>query len=435
MFSRDEVRVKSWEGGTKELSTEIKVKKNDFDDYEVFNGRVDLTLPMREFRVSCNAWSAIEASADSQATMALADQLSIKLVVAFSEPGQPLTLTSDPEEADKSTIPDIFCAIATTTCDQFLTVKTPSDPQPTTSGHRTGSSTSFLDRHGSRGRDVSVGANGASQDGGEDRNVRRRLNSEQPVRRGRLSMSSQPSRVNNSVPTTTSTRHASNGEEPLFLQTDSQYQAHDSNEHEYDPGTTGLSASQQPRLSQAEVEAISGLGDMDDVMDAMDDLQHEEEVEEMRASQQVEPEERPSQLRAREPLGEIELDPLREPAISDRPADGDSTSTRVGDPAPAKDDPLEEADITVDVGNDTEQAEFEVRPPDQEPAQVEQQADQAEQAEQVDYAGEQSLDDQVDELEEDEEEPIPATQHIMDDDDEAEIPRVSLTPQRRVPWT
>jgi cell cycle checkpoint control protein RAD9A len=51
MFSRDEVRVKSWEGGTKELSTEIKVKKDDFEDYEVFNGRVDLTLPMREFRV------------------------------------------------------------------------------------------------------------------------------------------------------------------------------------------------------------------------------------------------------------------------------------------------------------------------------------------------------------------------------------------------
>jgi hypothetical protein len=166
-------------------------------------------------------------------------------------------------------------------------------------------------------------------------------------------------------------------------------------------------------------------------MDAMDDLQHEEEVEEMRASQQVEPEERPSQLRAREPLGEIELDPPREPAISDRPADGDSTSTRVGDPA----NPVEEADITVDVGNDTEQAEFEVRPPDQEPAQVEQQADQADQADQVDDAGEQSLDDQVDELEEDEEEPIPATQHIMDDDDEAEIPRVSLTPHRRAPWT
>lgn len=52
LFSRDEVRVKSWEGGSRELSTEVKVDPTEFDDYEVFNGRVDLTLPMREFRVS-----------------------------------------------------------------------------------------------------------------------------------------------------------------------------------------------------------------------------------------------------------------------------------------------------------------------------------------------------------------------------------------------
>jgi cell cycle checkpoint control protein RAD9A len=66
MFSRDEVRVKSWEGGTKELSTEIKVKKQDFDDYEVFNGRVDLTLPMREFRVSDSAASFRSELTDRQ---------------------------------------------------------------------------------------------------------------------------------------------------------------------------------------------------------------------------------------------------------------------------------------------------------------------------------------------------------------------------------
>jgi cell cycle checkpoint control protein RAD9A len=58
MFARDEVRVKSWEGGTKELSTEIKVKKEDFEDYDVFNGRVDLTLPMREFRVGLPAMAS-----------------------------------------------------------------------------------------------------------------------------------------------------------------------------------------------------------------------------------------------------------------------------------------------------------------------------------------------------------------------------------------
>jgi len=61
MFATDEVRVKSWEGGSKELSTEIKVKKEDFDDYDVYNGRVDLTLPMREFRV-CQTAAASTSS-------------------------------------------------------------------------------------------------------------------------------------------------------------------------------------------------------------------------------------------------------------------------------------------------------------------------------------------------------------------------------------
>ena len=53
MFDRREVRVKSWEGGNKELCTEIKVDVAEFEDYEVVGPRVDLTLPMREFRVSC----------------------------------------------------------------------------------------------------------------------------------------------------------------------------------------------------------------------------------------------------------------------------------------------------------------------------------------------------------------------------------------------
>ena len=44
--------MKSWEGGSRELSTEIRVDPGEFVDYEVFTGRVDLTLPMREFRVS-----------------------------------------------------------------------------------------------------------------------------------------------------------------------------------------------------------------------------------------------------------------------------------------------------------------------------------------------------------------------------------------------
>lgn len=54
LFSDKEVRVKTWEGGagSRELSTEIRLDSRDFQNYEVYEGRVDLTLPMREFRVS-----------------------------------------------------------------------------------------------------------------------------------------------------------------------------------------------------------------------------------------------------------------------------------------------------------------------------------------------------------------------------------------------
>jgi len=289
MFARDEVRVKSWDGGTKELSTEIKVKKEDFEDYDIFNGRVDLTLPMREFRVGLSVVAALRGcSANVQATLALADQLSIKLVVAFSEAGQPLTLTSDPNDADQDETPDIFCAIATTTCDQFLTVRTQSD-QPQSNGRTTSgstTSTSFLNRNNSRQREFSLGADGSNGNGDDERNVRPRLSSEQPSRRGKLSLSTQPSRVPNSLPTTTTRtsggsstsqhQHRHNDDDdPLFIPTDTQYQ----NDHDDDHPP--------PRMSQAEVEAIAGLGDMDDILDGMDDLQHEEEVEEMRASQQA----------------------------------------------------------------------------------------------------------------------------------------------------
>ena len=45
----------------------------------------------------------------------------------------------------------------------------------------------------------------------------------------------------------------------------------------------------QPRLTQREVEELTGLEDLDAVMEAMDDEQHEEELEEMRASQRENP--------------------------------------------------------------------------------------------------------------------------------------------------
>jgi len=288
--------------------------------------------------------------------LALADQLSIKLVVAFSEAGQPLTLTSDPNDADQDETPDIFCAIATTTCDQFLTVRTQSD-QPQSNGRTPSGSnttTSFLNRNNSRQRQFSLGANGSNGNGEDERNVRPRLSSEQPSRRGRLSLSTQPSRVPNSVPTTTS-RKTSGGpstsqqqhrheddDNPLFIPTDTQYQ----NDHDDDHSA--------PRLSQAEVEAIAGLGDMDDILDGMDDLQHEEEVEEMRASQQAAsqaPPPPPPPSR-RQPLAERQLDDLDLLGV-------DTTLTEA-----AKQ--VQDADTTVegmegeDEGDVTRQADFEV---------------------------------------------------------------------------
>lgn len=354
MFARDEVRVKSWEGGTKELSTEIKVKKEDFEDYDVFNGRVDLTLPMREFRVCLSAIISSILTADRQATLALADQLSIKLVVAFSEAGQPLTLTSDPNDADQDETPDIFCAIATTTCDQFLTVRTQSD-QPQSNGRTTSgstTSTSFLNRNNSRQREYSLEANGSNGNGGDERNVRPRLSSEQPSRRGKLSLSTQPSRVPNSLPTTTTRtsggsstsqhQHRHNDDDdPLFIPTDTQYQ----NDHDDDHPAT--------RMSQAEVEAIASLGDMDDILDGMDDLQHEEEVEEMRASQQATSQALPP------PPPPSERQPLAERRLDDVDLLGVNTTS--AEAAKQMEDPNTTGGIEgEDEGDVTRQADFEV---------------------------------------------------------------------------
>ncbi|OCF37047.1 hypothetical protein I316_00952 [Kwoniella heveanensis BCC8398] len=107
MFTQDEVRIKSWEAmGGGGLSTEIKVDVDEFQDYEITEGRVDLTLPMREFK----------------ATLVLAEQLSATLNISFSEPGQPLTMTSLDKEFEEFSI---FCAIATTICEAFTDVRGP----------------------------------------------------------------------------------------------------------------------------------------------------------------------------------------------------------------------------------------------------------------------------------------------------------------------
>ncbi|WVF68677.1 hypothetical protein IAT40_003449 [Kwoniella sp. CBS 6097] len=107
MFTHEEVRVKSWEAmGGGGLTTEIKVDVQEFQDYEITDQRIDLTLPMKEFK----------------ATLVLAEQLSATLNISFSEPGQPLTLTSLESEFEDFSI---FCAIATTVCEAFIDVRGP----------------------------------------------------------------------------------------------------------------------------------------------------------------------------------------------------------------------------------------------------------------------------------------------------------------------
>lgn len=295
--------------------------------------------------------------------MALADQLSIKLVVAFSEAGQPLTLTSDPNDADEDETPDIFCAIATTTCDQFLTVRTQSDQAQSNGRTGSGSSASFLNRNNSRQRQFSEAANDLNENengNGEtgERNVRQRLDSASSSRRGRLSLSTQPSRVPNSVPTTTSrtsggpskSQHQqnNNGAEALFIATDTQHQL--DNEYEY---RDQIEDNNAPRHSQAEVEAIASLGDMEDVLDGMDDLQHEEEVEEMRASQQA-ASQAPPPPSNRRPLAERLLEDMGGLNPEESMAEAAVEAPDVGEIAPPGD---EEGDHEGDI---TRQADFEV---------------------------------------------------------------------------
>ncbi|WVQ79514.1 hypothetical protein IAT38_001613 [Cryptococcus sp. DSM 104549] len=109
MFTKDSVRVKSIEGGGTAmtgLSTEIKVDVDEFEEYEVMEDRVDLQVPMKEFK----------------GTLTLAEQMSITLNVCFSKPGQPLTLTTMENELEDISL----CAvISTVTSEVFKDVLIP----------------------------------------------------------------------------------------------------------------------------------------------------------------------------------------------------------------------------------------------------------------------------------------------------------------------
>lgn len=68
MFGKNEVRLKNWEGTNKDLCTEIRVDVEEFgadggeSRYWVEQERVDLTLPMKEFRVSYVSVDALKTA-------------------------------------------------------------------------------------------------------------------------------------------------------------------------------------------------------------------------------------------------------------------------------------------------------------------------------------------------------------------------------------
>ncbi|KAL1408287.1 hypothetical protein Q8F55_005093 [Vanrija albida] len=110
MLSLDEVRVKNLNGlATNSLSTEITLDVAEFTNYEVAggDGRVDLTLPMKEFK----------------ATLQLAEQFDMDLDFFFSEATQPMTINSlcfGPDKfGNEKELFTIFCVIATSSCDAF----------------------------------------------------------------------------------------------------------------------------------------------------------------------------------------------------------------------------------------------------------------------------------------------------------------------------
>lgn len=78
MFTDEEVRVKNFDtggsyGGAAALSTEIKLSVKEFDMYEVFDGRQDLALPMREFKVRSISMLELTATGGSSTRRAAWD--------------------------------------------------------------------------------------------------------------------------------------------------------------------------------------------------------------------------------------------------------------------------------------------------------------------------------------------------------------------------
>ena len=227
--------------------------------------------------------------------LALGEQLSIQLNVAYSIPGQPLTISSlgDSNDASSPDNPtyDLFCAIATAACTAFANV--PPEERPLSRSTTADTSAVPRSNHGSdRTAHAHAHLRGSTEASGSGS-----ASTPQKRKRSTLSMSTERHTttgtiVHNSVSNELTTsneeqaraaaaaladRHENETtEEPLFS----------SNSQEDRPG-----GSQRTRLTQREALELAGLDDFDDddLLGALEDgdEEQEREMQEEMASQRA----------------------------------------------------------------------------------------------------------------------------------------------------
>lgn len=223
-----------------------------------------------------------------QATLQLADSLNIDLTVAFSESTQPLTMVYTSGEEDDF---DIFCAIATTTCDAFpvdLGKAGVNAPPPNGLDSKPRRMISDLTEDGYPKRDGAEEAEGSAK---------RRRASGTPRRSGTAQLgftpnaraaSAQPQIALNSVPPSRVGSSADQGGDPgggeetaLFLPGGSQEDQHDEA-----PPARSQAATQRQVLTQQELLKLSGLAESEQELEALADYMEDGEDEEFSATQQ-----------------------------------------------------------------------------------------------------------------------------------------------------
>ncbi|WVQ75207.1 hypothetical protein IAR50_004819 [Cryptococcus sp. DSM 104548] len=297
LFAEDHVRIKSFEGGGggAGLSTEIKVDTQEFEEFELVEDRVDMRMPMKEFK----------------AVLSLAEQLSITLNVCFSVADQPLTLTNLEEELENLSI---FCAIATTVEEEAFAgvrlareIGVPSGAAAAPRGQSVNRSTSSaasaqVEAGGPAGSTARRRGTGTQRRSKLSLSATKSVAEKQEEEEERLVMVYLPDRAARSQPQSQeqqSQRVQSNidarasaspqksrlkDQEPLFLPLSQDRSPPPDAADAVGPSSTQAGG---VRMTQQEVLEYAGLGDID--MDELGDMMDDEEEEEIRASQMPAP--------------------------------------------------------------------------------------------------------------------------------------------------